>query len=468
MKKTMLGLLILLLSLVLMPMQTEAAEEQITLTYERALQLALRDLLPVIDADAQIRDIQNRRDDLLEELRLLEQRRYSQERINELHNELWRLESQLWSAINTLEQMQLNTDHAFNTFFNDFQDFILSLVTANDNGEPPSQNENYVFSQRLQAAIQSMILAHEMNNAITSMEIRRNSIFDEIRNLQDETTRRERMADTRNDIAELNRLIEHLRLQQSQIVLAREAALRNAIVAVTDLSASIETARLSFVLTEENVIRVAVRYEIGLASSNDVRRANQSVIQAQMDYDAMLTNLRLARLNLNHMLGLPLAQLTVVDFEMELPEFPANFSDGFSRIISQSPPIRQLQLDVDAALAERRAYTGNDRNKIASLNETYERAVMGRNQAIAAMEAAMWRGYIEFEALQRQMNVLLHEHENSVQHLENALINYELGRSTQYDIAGARMSVYMIEQRINANFNSKWILSFLLENPSLL
>ena len=74
------------------------ANNVVMLTYEEALALALRDLLPVIDADALIGRVQDQRDDLEYDLEQLEQGNWLNESIDAIRDELWRIDAQLWNA----------------------------------------------------------------------------------------------------------------------------------------------------------------------------------------------------------------------------------------------------------------------------------------------------------------------------------------------------------------------------------
>jgi len=51
--------------------------------------------------------------------------------------------------------------------------------------------------------------------------------------------------------------------------------------------------------------------------------------------------------------------------------------------------------------------------------------------------------------------------------LEVALHNLDLGRITYHEVEQARFAIFVVEQRIESVHNEKWLLAFLLENPSL-
>jgi len=435
--------------------RVSVAAETVVLSYEQALQMALRGLLSISDMDVQLREMQRQHEDMWNDLRRLERGGYTWERINDLHKELSALDIQAWNLVAAQMEMRQGAESAL-------EDFFSSVLPLDDEGSASPS------IQSLQAAIQGMIGAHDLNNSLAMMEMRHNSISQEIQDLQNGTRMQERIAEARGDLADLERAMKNIRFQQEQTKLGSERTLRNLIIVSAELSLSVETEKANLTLTEENLNRARVRFELGLASANELRLAEQSLAQARMDLNTLLINQANAQQNLNHLLGATLPQFTVIEFEREIIELPENLTMHIIGAITQSPTIRQLQLDVDRAREEQRAYTGFDRDTIRTLREAYERAVLGRDQAKGAMEAAMRRGFNDLDNLLIQNRSLGIELENASLALEAILLNFQLGRATQHDVAQVRLNIYRIEQRIEANQNSKWTQSFLLENPSLL
>jgi len=420
----------------------------VIITYDEALAMALGDMLHIIDSNAQIRDIQGQRNEMRDELRDLEQGRNNTS--DGWIDDFWALESQIANAYITQALMQQSVENAFN-------DFLLGLATSGEYGLNP------MLAQTLQSAIQSMMAVQDLGNAIAMMESQRHSVFQELNRAN---TTSEMIDELRRGMTELDRQVRNLSLQQEITKLVRESALRSAIIAVTSLETAIRLEESIFELKVTNLNRAYVRYEFGLVSSNYIREAENALVIAQMNMDGLLINLNTAMRNLNHMLGVYLYQYTVIEFPQELLELPEDVD--IRAIITDTPSIRQLQINVDRARDARNAYTGDDRDTITALREAYQRAVMERDQAIATMEISMLRVRSELENLIVTSESLLIELENAYQTLENTLLNFELNRATQHEVEQAQLSIYRIRQRIDTNNNSKWTLSFQLENPSLL
>ncbi|MCL2387458.1 MAG: hypothetical protein FWC89_07925 [Defluviitaleaceae bacterium] len=454
MKKFMMFLLLLVLSTVTVYAQYEYDEqdEYVTFTYQQALQMAQRDMLTIIDANAQIRGIQDQLEDLSEEIRLLERGAHSREALDNLNMERWELERRLNQANQAQAQMQQSANTAVN-------EFIAGLAF---NGYGPNPALGYAF----QAAIQGIMTTNDLNNSIAMMERQYDSILNEMSRLRDRERANEMIEDTQQNMIELERQINVISLQQQQARLARESALISAINTVNELDFSIYVATAGLALTQEDLNRANVRYQFGLISTNNLRAAENALTQAEMDMETLLRNRSIAMQNLNQMLGQPLSQLTKIESNRPIYEPPDDLN--ITRKITQSPSIRQEQINVDRAREARANNTEDDEDIRTALREAYERAVMGHNQAITAMEASILRSLNELENLSVQRDSLLIELENAEQTLENTLVNLSLSRATQYDVEQALQSIRRIQQRIEANLNAKRTQSFLLENPSLL
>jgi len=457
MRKYLMRLASLMLIAALLPINTVYGQDDeqvcdgdnyVTFTYDEALRRALRDMLPIIDSNAQIRDIQDQRNDLRDDLRDLEQGRNTVSAA--LRDDFWAMESQIAIATHALEQMQQTSANALN-------DFLYGLSAPGEYGFDP------MLAQILQTAIQSVVGIQDLSNSIAMMEMQRQSILAEL-NRTSPTS--EMITETRRSMTELDRQIRNLSLQQEITRLIRENAFRSAIIAVTSLQESIGFEESILALQVTNLNRAYVRYEFGLVSSNYIREAESALVQAQMNIDGLRLNLNTAMGNLNHMLGEPLYQHTVIEFQRELFQLPEDKS--IRTIITETPTIRQQQINVDRARDARNAYTGNDRDTIAVLRDAYQRAAMERDQAIDAMEISMLRVLNEFENLLFTEDSLLIELANAYQAMENTLLNFEFNRATQNDVEQAQLNIYRIRQRLESNSTSKWAMSFLLQNPSLL
>jgi len=438
----------MILLFVLLPI-TAYAE---TFTYEEALELALAEMLNVRNLDAQIRDAEELRRDLGEELQRLERGTWAQERTDELFDLLWEIDMQLWSANTGQEQLTGFTNDAL-------QQFLLGLTHFNEEGA------DILVSEALQATIMGLLFTQSTGGGIAQLERQRQLIFEELDSLSSGELARELTESTRSNITDINRYTQNLELQQEHARLVRENSLRNAITTVKELDAHIAVAERGLELTQENLRRIALRYELGRVSSNTIRLAQQNVQLQQMELGELQRVHNNAMRNMNHILGQPLTQVTTVIIEHD--ELPAYDENHIAKIIQQTTTIRQLELEVTRTREARRAYTGQNRETITTLQDAYDRAVLARDQAKLALEVAMRHNFSELDRLTGSKAALKLELTQAELQLETALHNFSLGRITYHEVEQARFAIFVVERNIETVYVQMWGLEFLLDNPLL-
>ena len=426
--------------------------DAVVILYSRAVTMAINNSA-IIDIDEHIEEMEELRDELRTDLRRLERGEWRQETMTALFEELGELEISLFFAHVGQQNLRDNIEFAI-------QNLINSLT------DPGS--EGMIVEMNLEAAIAGILAAQNMSGNMAMMQMRLLDIFDEINRLQDGSHVQDMISAARRALNEMEQQMQLLRLQQRQSKLAMENTLRSLIVAVIELETAIETMEANIALTAENLRRVTVRHTFGRASNNELRAARQALALEEMGLAQRKTNLYNARNSLNLLLGQPLAQYTFIDFDRTPPEIPENLTEHMAAVIPTTPPIRQLQMDVDREHEAMRAYRGSDREKRAALLEAYERATQRRDQAMLTMEAAMRRAYNELLNLQTTMETQLLQLYRAKQALEVAETNLALGRITRHDVVLAQQAVFQARQAITSTYNQKWTLAFRLENPSLL
>jgi len=445
--------------------------------------MALRDLLQVQELDFQVRGIQDQRNELRDELRILEQggmrngvhhSNATQERINEIFNELSSLDVQMQQIMSAQNEAAQNTDLAF-------QMLLPNLLNLLYTGE---EDAAFLFNQALSSAIQGMITTNELGNASVQIDGHRSSLFDQLHTIQNGLTPQDiedTISQIRRNIQDTDRQMQNLRLQQDQVKLARENTLRESIVLISEIEASITIARSDIALLEKGIISTTALHEFGFTSMSDIRLAEQTLAQTQMELNALYLRRYDAMRTLNHMIGEPLSQFTIIEFEIITPILPENLTKHIERIVLESPIIQQLQLDIDRAYEERRIYTANGRNTQRShsennrdrsrqneLAEAYALTIITRDQAQLALEVALRQGFNNLEQLITQAETLRIEHEAAKDTLHATQFNFELGRVIQYDVDQALIAISRVEKNLEVISSQKWLLAFLLDNPFLL
>ena len=307
-------------------------------------------------------------------------------------------------------------------------------------------------------------------------------------------TREERIPgrEARHSLYEFERQIENLRLHRQQTELIKELALRSATVNLLEIELNIAVLQEELNFAHENLRRLTLANELGIVSVRDLNDAQHGLSQGYVGLEELLRNQYTARRDLNYLIGQPLSQYTVIEFDLELIELPQNIEAYIYSVVANSLTIRQSQLQLESVLGERWIYTGNNqdirisihdrqrlrtsnnnpdiiriRNRVA-LQDAVERAEQGHEQAIRTLEAAINRGFTDLEGLLDLEAALERELTQAQTALDVAITSFDLGRATRLDIEAARLAIFQVEQDIEKLRNSMWILTFILENPDLL
>ncbi|MCL2406069.1 MAG: TolC family protein [Defluviitaleaceae bacterium] len=326
------------------------------------------------------------------------------------------------------------------------------------------EHVTFTYEQALDMALRDLLFIIDTDIQLEELQEQRDDLDYELRRMRNWASSRA-LDEKRREIAEVDRQMLNLTLQQQQTKLLRESALRNAMVALNASKFSVYVMEASLTLAEQDLNRANARYRHGLISTNDLRTAQNTFAQAQADMHELILDHNTAMQSINHILGQPLHQLTQVEVTDDTTSYDTR---NIASIITSAPTIRQYQINVDRKHEERRAYEGDDRYVIAELRAAYERAALERDQAKTAMEVSIRRVLNEQQNLIQQHDSLLTELNDAYIAAKNTQTNLDLGRATLHDLEQAQLNILRARQRLNTNANSQWVQIFLLQNPSLL
>ena len=451
------------------------ADETVVISYDRALSLAMTDVIAFIDLDTHIRTMRMQHRDLRYQLDRLVSGEVRREAIEAL-TESWKaLHMGLKQAIEAQQYIDAQIDMAL-------QPVTIVMALLEDE-----------LSQLLRGAIEGIIISQTLSGEIAALEASRAIIMSELHALNDPDLFQDAIDEIRRALREIERQILNLRLHQDVIELSMEYALRSILTGIDEIDMGIVALEATMELTNSNLPRMRISYELGFISRNDLRTAEHSLVQGNLQ----LGDLRRARINIvqstNNLLGLPLTQNSEITFEIYTPEAPENLERHMENLINNAPSIRQLQIAIDSAIAERRAYSNHDRvfritandrrramgpavnneeirslrNRIA-LQDAVDRAVLAHSQGMRTMEVNLRQAFRELESLSDRLDAQYAELEQARSSLDAAGASLEAGRVTQFEFEQAQLAVLIAKQGIGSIYNQKWLLAFALENPVLL
>ena len=453
----------------------ETQREGVVIEFSRALQMSLDDMLAIQDFDIIIRDMRMAHTDLHYQLRRLETGAVRREARAPLNQALQSINI----GLVTLEMQQASVGNQIDGAMTD----ALAALSMS----------NYVgFGTELSDAIAGMIRLGAIGGAVEDLRASRDAIIRQLNEL-DEDFFRDIADDARRGVHEIERQINNVELHQNLIMVQLEHALRGIVVVISELGSTLEIMEKSMDLADDGLIRARLSYELGMISSHEMLTIELNTSQGH----TQLAELHRARervvQNLNLLIGQPFDQYTVIEFELYVPEMPEDLDSHIEELIEQSASIRQLRNQALSARAERRAYTGNDRdinisasdrrrameaagrdervmvirNRIA-LQEAVERADTALDQAVRSMEFALRQAYNELAALKIQLETAYRELALAKSTLNVSLASFSVGRITQFEVDQAELAVVRAKQSIESLYYQLWVLAFGLLNPELL
>lgn len=470
MKKLYYSIMVALTATIMLTSNAYARDVEITL--DHALNLAISEMLAVQDLDDVIRTMRMQERDLRDQLRRLERGDAGNEAMNALGGALLELDMAIAMAGTAQQGISQQID--------------ASLQAVVDSALASLPVDGHV-----QAMMAGLTSSQTLNTQIAGMQSQRNTIINEMNSLNNML--RGSIDDLRLAVNEIERQIENLRLHQEIIEVSMDYALRNILVILYEIDMGIEILELNMELADDRLHHATASYQVGFISTNDLLAIEHGILQGQTQLADLKRSRETIIQNINHMLGMPFSQNTIITFDIDIPETPEITNRHIERQIADTQTIRQLQFAVDSAKAERRAYTGNDRDIFISasdrrralepagndtnirsireriaLQDAVDRAIQERNTAIRTMEFTIRQAYRDLDALSSQLDA---QHRNLSQaqtSFNTAYANYSVGRITLLELEQARIAVTTAEQGIERIYNQKWLLAFTLANPILL
>ncbi|MDR1664150.1 MAG: hypothetical protein LBR83_04410 [Clostridiales bacterium] len=279
-----------------------------------------------------------------------------------------------------------------------------------------------------------------------------------------------------NALDDMDRNMESLKLGQQMIPVTREISLRNALKDEANALLDIELMEATLVLDEENVRRVTLKNEYGLASSAEVREAEQTLAQNQKNLEALNIQLENYSQAINEVLQLSPYEKIRVTYIRTLSNPPANIEVFLTERLLETPSLKQKEIETAIKKAEldyrdsenKRRGIKLDKDKIDTLKVEYDKLAREYEDRRIALEAAIRANFSDLEALLKKEETLTVELEKANDTYETALIRLNAGQVTQYDADLARLGIKQKEIEIEKNKNDYWTLKFMFDNPFLL
>ena len=473
--------------------ETEETEGTLILTYEEALELALSDMQAITDIEIAIRDLQIHRMFFRDEMRRIESGRGTLQ-MHAMENML----RDLSAGIDAMHDAQAMLEIATGTALSGVQTGIANIADPNSSPEQV---------MALQASLTGLFAmsAPSLGGQISSMQSQQAELRRELDRLNRPENRDEMRREVQRNLNEFDRQTEMLEMAINQAKLSVEMGLRALISGIADVDRFIEGFEAGMKIQEMSLNRMTVLHQVGMLSTHDLNTARHAFSQQKTQLENLERTRETLMKNLNHFLGQPLTQDTIIEFEREFHEVPEELEEHIETLISETITVRNLELEIERAIDARWVNSGvrtatiiNARDRQLALNpnritanlwsleqsdedeeiqkirkrialqEAVERAEANHEQTIRQMETNLLRAYSDLDALHAQYEAQIADHARALENLEVALTNFRLGLITQFEIEQARLFANALERDKEGILNQKWALAFRLENPILL
>jgi outer membrane protein TolC len=274
----------------------------------------------------------------------------------------------------------------------------------------------------------------------------------------------------RHTIRNLERQMESLELNRGVIYTGAEMSLRNALLNLANYELDARLLEATIVLNEENLRRVTLRQQYGLASDNDLRTAEQTLEQNLVNAETLSVTIASEKQSLNKILQLPLEAEILVEWERDFMELPEDLDDFIAEQTQTASPLKQKQLTADTKKANmdfNKKHT-KDESKDLSLKSEYDQAVRELNDAKLSLEAAIRQNEHNIGQLEKRSASLELDAQKAADQFKTVQAHLNAVMVTQYELDQVSLSITNTEIAMEKNLNQLWLLQFVFAHPYLM
>lgn len=280
----------------------------------------------------------------------------------------------------------------------------------------------------------------------------------------------------RTKIMVANREIEYaLRLEDEvmeTLELGVELSLINTLDSIKNSNMNRETLESSIAIAETNLNNTQIKYDLDLASANDVTEAQKSLDDLKRNLNSLEISYKDSVRNLNDLLGLDLESDTVVEYTPVVSDFNMTELDlekYITNSILKNTNLKSLKNAIDSAefnLTMLTTRQGADEKKarieaIADANEAY-------NNAKESFELSLRDLYSSINALEKNNETLQANLTSNIKDYNNLVVNYTVGNITSFELEQAETAILSAEINIVSNALKYNTAIYTFNNPNLI
>ncbi len=261
------------------------------------------------------------------------------------------------------------------------------------------------------------------------------------------------------------------RYQKQMLEETAELMVKNCFNTIVTSEKTLELAKESLQLKQEEYSQLVMKHNLGMVSDNDLETAKNEITK-------MISNVTAAELAIDNLYaslanttGLPKDTEFVIDYQMEYTPFTMTTGvEGYINVKTESDP----SVMVAKAKLEDAQY-----QKKISLYETEPYSYLSKENAVNSadrelgdtkknLRTSIINGYNSITQLESQRESLEAALTDAKTTYETAKVNYELGNITELQFRQAGLAVKSAENDILTNTSNHDILVFQFEHPYML
>jgi hypothetical protein len=263
--------------------------------------------------------------------------------------------------------------------------------------------------------------------------------------------------------------MQNIPLNQQMVRESTEYMLRSSIAAIAGGNMDAQLLQATIELQNQNVKNLKLKRDLGMASENEVKAAQQAHDQSKASLDALLLNIKGEKSGLSKIVMQPLSKEVIVQYEPSLSTVSLPSLDQLINTAVQSDPTLLLK---KTALDEAQYALDSFQNPLAEsklqLQNNLTAASRAYEDARRNLESAIRSTYTSVGKLQENTKALRIDLDKAHDDYNTLAINYQAGLVTAYDLDSAKVGVLKAEIALSKNTYSYWVLFYGLQHPFLL
>ncbi len=238
--------------------------------------------------------------------------------------------------------------------------------------------------------------------------------------------------------------------------LGNEIQLMSALNTLTNAKTEYYLAKENLEIEEQGLEFTKIKNELGMVSDYNLDKAITNLENSSNSLKALEDKVVVAKQDVNSLLRLPLDEDVFIKFNIEVVPRDYDLEKLVDRAIEKSLTVEQAESAIDTARSEDGSESAN-----------YKLAELSLTEAKETVEKNVYKSYNTLNTLIDNYNTLVESREDLINDYNMAVIQYELGYITQFDLDKIVVGIATLDSKILSLEMLYEMTCFQLDNPQL-